>query len=824
MKNPIQDQKFAIGLALFFTGFIAFVFELLLAPSFGTIDNPIPFFLNFLFFWIYFFTIRKGRKFPNLNHNILLLLIGNVSAYSLNRLIPVFNVSTNWLASFLVILNGAMLLYCFRKVLPRWVEYSLPAIFAGGFIFNFYECFYVAPYYPLSLFGALFFLISLHIFIPLWWSIVLGKLTWKYIQKGNNYFYSALIGITIPLAFVIGYTATWHQVNQKYKKVYVQSVTDKVLPPAIALGEILDDDWQTEKILKSNILYTIADFGNASFFPSLNNFGERKKHDPLVVIASFFSSPLKVKHKDKLQLLSAVFNQRHQTERKLWSGRNLSTEKVATTIQFFPEYRVAYTEKIIEIANNRTTRWRSQQEALYSFYLPEGSVVTSASLWVEGEERPSFLTTKNRADSAYTAIVGRERRDPLLLHWQEGNRVTVRVFPVTNNENRQFKIGITTPLQEKNGQLIYQNPDFAGPYWENATETIRILGAAEKLDFLSQLTFSKSEEDWIYEGKYHSDWQLKVDAPSLAEGVFSFKDQHFQLREYAPETIPFEPNSFYLDLNKSWSKRQYNAVWEKVKYQSVYVYTKGFVRVTPHNKDRLFKELSKYRYRLFPFHKITNPSSALVITQNETLTPVLSDLKGSKFANAMTSFFNQTPAPIAVFDLGDAPSLYLKSLKELRQINYYANDMETLQQFLTQQIFIKPNESADLITLPEMGFSIQKIRQPNTAATAPDHLMRLYTYNHLMQQIGKDYFNRDKLADELIEEAEVAHVVTPVSSLIVLETQADYDRFDIKKNKDSLKNASVKDAGSVPEPQEWLLIILSLALASWLYWKSRVVA
>lgn len=276
------------------------------------------------------------------------------------------------------------------------------------------------------------------------------------------------------MAIIIGYTTNWYTINENLVEIRQNAIENNDLPAWVALSQVLDNDWQTEKILQSGSLYSIAQDRLNDFIPTRNRFDERVKHDPFVVIASLFSPPLKLDAKERRQLLNAVFNRRHLTERKLWSGRDLSTEKVATTIQFFPEFRVAYTEKVIEIQNNKQTRWRNQQEALYSFYLPEGSVITSASLWVNGEERPSFLTTRNKADSAYTAIVGVERRDPLLLHWQEGNRVTVRIFPVIPGKNRRFKIGITSPLVEENGQLIYQNPDFDGPTWENATETVAI--------------------------------------------------------------------------------------------------------------------------------------------------------------------------------------------------------------------------------------------------------------------------------------------------------------------------------------------------------------
>jgi hypothetical protein len=72
-----------------------------------------------------------------------------------------------------------------------------------------------------------------------------------------------------------------------------------------------------------------------------------------------------------------------------------------------------------------------------------------------------------------------------------------------------------------------------------------------------------------------------------------------------------------------------------------------------------------------------------------------------------------------------------------------------------------------------------------TGLKAPDHLLRLYAYNHILQQIGGHYFQKDYLVDSLVTEAARANVVTPISSLVVLETQADYQRFDIKKPTDS---------------------------------------
>ena len=817
MQNPIQNEKFLAGLVIYAIAII------LLASTYLLPNKEVVFFINFFLFWIYRMIIWEGRwKFPDRNQNILFLLIANTSAYSLNRILPVFDVSTNWLAAYLVVLNAALLAYCFRKQLPDWIEYTLVPIFASGLVFNLYESFYLIHLYPFSIIASFFFLISLHSFIPIWWLVFLGKLTFPYFNKDSRYLYPLIAGLLIPIFIAIGYIGQWHSINQQIKTVANQSATNQKeadLPRWVALSQKIEDGWMSQKILKAGIVYTTGNINSEQFTPRFGRINERKKHDPFIVIASAFSKPIQLKSAENKHLLNAVFNQRHQTEPKFWSGKDLVTTNVATTIELFPASRIAYTEKVINIALQSSDNWPRQQEALYTFYLPEGAVVTSASLWVDGEERPSYITTRNKAATAYRRIVGREKRDPLLIHWQEGNRVTVRVFPVGQKLPRQFKIGITSPLKEKEGQLTYQNPDFDGPYWELAEEQTRIIGAGDHLSFLSKLAFEKEGDDWTYEGIYQSEWNLHMEAPLLSTDVFSYGEQHFQLIPYQPTTTFFKAEKVYLDINKSWSKKEFNQIWQQLKDRKVFAHIDYPIPITESNKDHIFKKLHQNNFSLFPFHLLSTPSTSLVITKNETLTPVLNDLKDTNFANKLNAFFLNTPAPVKVLDIGTTPSLYLKSLKELRRIHYYKGDMEILSSFLQQDLFINDIESDQLLLLPNMGIGIEKVQQAATSTTAPDHLMRLYTYNDLMRKIGRNYFKKEKLEDTLITQAEQAFVVSPVSSLIVLETQADYDRFDIKKSKDSLKNASIKNSGSVPEPGEWLLIILSLLVGLFLWWK-----
>jgi len=67
-----------------------------------------------------------------------------------------------------------------------------------------------------------------------------------------------------------------------------------------------------------------------------------------------------------------------------------------------------------------------------------------------------------------------------------------------------------------------------------------------------------------------------------------------------------------------------------------------------------------------------------------------------------------------------------------------------------------------------------------------------------------------------VAEAAASYVVTPLSSLVVLEKQEDYDRFNIRDSNNSLKNASLEGKGAVPEPHEWALIVIGILLIVYL--------
>jgi XrtN system VIT domain protein len=166
-------------------------------------------------------------------------------------------------------------------------------------------------------------------------------------------------------------------------------------------------------------------------------------------------------------------------------------------------------------------------------------------------------------------------------------------------------------------------------------------------------------------------------------------------------------------------------------------------------------------------------------------------------------------------------SPFIRSLKERRCFDYEIGDSKLLRRLLKENLFIRDTESDNEIIVHSASVVIVK-EAGESATTAPDHVMRLFAYNHIMQQLGrKEVTSADSTA--IIKEAEEAYVVSPVSSLIVLETQHDYDRFGIKDSEASLKNASLQNKGAVPEPAEWMMIVLLVTAFFLFVYKTKLV-
>lgn len=780
--------------------------------------------LTVLFFLIVLISgrLRAGRN--GLHLMTLFLVLFLVSCYGLNREINVFESAVPWQCVLLVVSCINILLFSVFEEMPRWMKLLMSFILGVSALLFCYLTLYLIPLMPV---GIIFFFalgLPLHALVPMLICIYLIVLVLRYLQKEVAFMRALGAGLVMAVLTTIVFTITWCLSVARINNLKSEYSTLPQNQPLWSLmAAELPHNVVVERVLKTGPVYVSKADGidEFSFFGNIDGgarLGEYYQHDPLVVIASIFGGDSHLEDMDRIEILKAMYGARHDAEERLWQGKDLETRTVKTQAEVWPAQRLSYTEltlNVHNITNGRSWWWGTREEAIYTFTLPEGGVVTSLSLWINDREEKGILTTKEKADSAYKTIVGLESRDPSVVHWKEGNTVTVRVFPVMTDSSRQFKIGVTAPLEARNGKLLYKSVKMQGPASFGAKEDLRIRFDETPAEADLPLSFSREDEKTItHTGFYNDCWEIGFKEVPLKQSSFAFNGRQYHVLPYKPKRVPISFAAVCLDINSAWTEADFNDVYRLCGDKKMYICTDGvhIEQLTPQNRDKVFERLSSKQFSLFPFGKIENPENTLVVTKCNPYSPQLGDLKGFTLLTDLGAYF-KAGHKVNLFNIGKTLSPYISSLKQYRAFNYEQGDIRYLGDCLSGQ-FVKNAENDDRIVIESAGMMIVKADSAEKSA-GTDHLLRLFAFNHILQQSGTKLLDGPVTDTSLIAEAKEAYVVTPVSSLIVLETQADYDRFGIERSKNSLENAGLNGQGAVPEPHEWVLIILAVALLIW---------
>ncbi|MFN0174574.1 MAG: XrtN system VIT domain-containing protein [Saprospiraceae bacterium] len=840
--NPLKDNVFIIGLVLLALSLGAFGFG-------GHDDFFGSFVLHFVLVWVYTITLWFNKRlrwwafgsrreaYPT---TLLLLMLWLVSCFALNREIEIFRPSAVWLSGHLVISGAACVAYAWKDLMPRAARLALWAVLGATLVLFVY---YALALLPVSFFGlilAWFFGLPLHAIVPLVLCVYLFLILRNAALEERWGRLAVFSGIAVPVAVVLLFSTAWYQVSNRMA-VTTKSLENQgqnELPRWVLVSQKLEKNWLNGYLLKA-----VADgnmpTGRGMMGDILSPAFGGKENDPVMQIAAAMSPRPDLDELECRKIYAAQYNARLVMEERLWSGDDLLTTDVKSTVMLDPGHRISYTEKVLTVALSKlgNERRTSTQEAIYTFFLPSGGTVTALSLWINGIEEPGILTTKSKAKEAYTTIVGRERRDPAVVFWQEGNQVRVRVFPVTLEMPRTFKIGVSAPLRLENQTLVYENISFDGPSALLATERDSVYfqgsglpaeaslsavvlteaGAKEGVFADSPAFFKNKHEDGrsslTFEGAYRHAWSVVCSAPPVARSVFSFDGKTYVAQPWSMQTEKFNPSAIYFDLNAAWTENEWTQIRSVVKNVPMMALGAdgGFVEVTEENAASIFRQSRKLRFSLFPFHKITAPETALIVTKSGAATPLPSELEGSIFGEDLKK--TEGAANLRAFHLGTENEMtaYLRALRERRDIFCISDELEALEKYLKSNTYVKNPEGENRVALPEAGLLIAQI-DTVVSGKAPDHLFRLFAYNTVLREL------RGRATDEpgdLARLAEQANVVTPITSLVTLESKADYERFNIQKT-EGLN--TLGNAGSVPEPHEWALIIM-LVLAAGMAWR-----
>lgn len=773
--------------------------------------------IEFIYGVIVCFNVLKTRE--KYNHLVPFLFLNwFIGCFCTNVLINVFENLPVWVyvVTFLFCLSNFFIYGNFKQKILTLISY-----FVNGFSFLLiiYYAIYLIPIAPISAMGIFALGLGFYGLVPM---IVLISHSIKLVRvlpndkRNSILFASGFASVFIGMVFFT-IMLTLESTKMKAFTATKSFDTNEDLPAYITISQNLKPNFFNEILLKKDIVYiSTDDFFQFRSFSGLGTkqYNERNTHNPFINVAYLFSKDLELSADDKINILKSNFDKRLETEEQLWSGKDLVTKNIKEDVKIYANERFAYTEITMDIACEKDN-W-GQREAIYSFQLPEGAVATSLSLWVNGIERKGVLTTKEKAEKAYKQIVGVEARDPSLMQWKEGNKVVVRVFPITKDLPRTFKCGFTTPLKVAGDNMKYQSLNIKGPNISNAATISRIqmVGSGK---FVADKDFELKNNFYINESKGLDDWEATIPVNKQTYATsFSWKDKVYEINPIEKEISTFMASEIVLDLDGNWELEDLKTIVNQKDKKFFVIINNQKSQINVSNYEEVYARFKNLQYSLLPLFKLNENS--LVITKSGNYSANFEELETSNYLAKLKK--GTKNKHLKVINISEEINPFWQTVKEQNYVEFLKTDLKTTIELLNRNQFISFPTAENTINVEPSNISIAEKMQTTIASNGSNHIYRMYAFGKVSQEQVK--IQEDSLAvNQYVSLAKDANIVTPISSLIVLETDADYEKNEIEKNVDTLGNASINNDGAVPEPHEWLMIIVALSLLFFYYKKSK---
>ncbi|XDD50991.1 XrtN system VIT domain-containing protein [Leptospira sp. WS92.C1] len=776
--------------------------------------------------------------FPNYKSFLIFTLIVSsicfaTNSYVLNHAVfPPFTERTVWVLWLSFSLLAASL---FMDRLPQFVLLSFqPVLILGAFI----SVSFALVLAPLMIFSwALIWMGGLGFlpYGPLFAITAFGKAIYKIhssLDKSKKKVSWSLIiaSMIFLICYSTYYFIQWNHADQIFTKPEVAQGNNRIdgdLPEWMKKASRLKVNHVTEMFLQPDQRSNIGLFAAQSQFDPLAYFASQR-------FRFVFSGPSepKISKEDAGRILHLLFGRSHAYLDRLWRGNSLITTDINSHVQVHPELRVSYTETTLSIYNENasaeqsffrlSSEFSTPEEAIYTITVPPGSICTKLSLWIDGEERPARLTFRSTARNAYRQIVDVERRDPSYVEWLDGNRLRLRVFPVDPGNYRMVRIGIVSPLKSDGNTLNYERIRFEGPVSDFAEQKVNLDLFSKEPITLSSSGISLKEKvvpdsqvrQWTGETGFRG-WSFSFPA-SQPQGTISAAGMTYNVLPQKREDISFTPGTVIVALNAALSRSEWKEIVKKL-YDfeiPITILTNEWFQTKDLAKAmRYLDECEIPAFNLFPLYlnetltKNGSEEKSLWVVAGENQSLPLGELRGSDRFTKMQIAAKKRSMPVKIAVINGKQSEYVASLIDLNQIVSVAESEEELFNVLRNKQIRLPIENKESVSLSYARLTLEKSTETDSKRPGGDLLIRMLIQRKIMNQLGKRFFDRDLENGDLVNLARDAMVVSPVSTLIVLETEKDYDRFGIKADKSTLGQSKLEAPGAVPEPGEWLLLV-----------------
>ncbi len=488
---------------------------------------------------------------------------------------------------------------------------------------------------------------------------------------------------------------------------------------------------------------------------------------------------------------------------------------------------LAYLEWTIAVRNKDPL----DREARFVFALPTGAVVSRATLWIDGVEQEAAFGGRGAVRKAYTDVAVRQRRDPLLVTTKGAGRVLAQAFPVPRNGGTlKFKIGMTAPLALD-------------------TLTLGRLTLPALLEHNFDIPDDEAHAIWIESKQALSANHTPLVSSQTAAGGYRIGGmvKNGDLSEKRPQIVATRAAGANRLIAQTGEQKilQIIAVKPVPDPGTLMIVVDGSVGLGKHRAD-LSRALDaiptgqRVGLIIAGVPLVHVPAAPWEAGQVKTVREALDDWdfvggqdNSAALAEALTVLEGDIDATL-LWVHGPQPITFRRTAALLEQVS------SRLSRF--PKIALYAPEHGPLALLPDVPWAWAARPIPSRGSVRGDlaqffesqragrmmpiiernetsgdgaadkgspHIARLWAAERVQDMILQ---SGDVHRAEAIALATGHQLVTPVSGAVVLETKAQYETHN-------LKPVAKGTVPTVPEPHEWLMIVLLALSALWVLWR-----
>ena len=452
------------------------------------------------------------------------------------------------------------------------------------------------------------------------------------------------------------------------------------------------------------------------------------------------------------------------------------------------------------------------REARAAIQLPPYSVVSTASLWIDGEEREAAYGTTSKVRSAYRSTV-RRRCDPLLITMVGPEQVQMQCFPVPAGGSMKIRFGVTCPLVD--GTRLYppriMESNFAIPdemlhnVWvegDVAAEAIVAGTPSHTGGAVLKLTNDDLESPNTY-------FTFECDPPagySFAEGAMTLEPVEYETAETAPVVL--------IDGREDVLKRLGDFDWSGMKPAGLII-AQPYGSVAWDGSEPVRGFISDQTS-----YGGVDPCEPLLraINRADSIGAPVIWLHGSLPSNtreelALEQVMRRSRHPVHVVALavsGEVNSL-ITDVTSMRWFDPIApsGDIQKDMKLAMEVASRLPAVTEGQVPLGGRASSGYVFSGGDDVAMS--HPYRLFLYSRIMDE----WYRNGQVSDELAGLAITSRLVTPVSGAVVLENDRQYQAADLDPS------VGAENIPKIPEPEFYLLLGIALLAATMMVWRKR---